>query len=139
MRIQLEAAKVYWIASVRPNGRPHVSPVWGIWLDEQFYFDGSPETRRMRNIAVNPAIAVHLDSRNDGAEVVMLEGHAHLVEQPPRLLTERIAAAYTTKYIAEKYAPSPDTWDQGGLYVVAPTVVIAWTNFQKNPTRWRFA
>jgi PPOX class probable F420-dependent enzyme len=137
-RERLEAAKVYWIASVRPNGRPHVSPVWGIWLDERLFFDGSPETRRMRNIAANPAIAVHLDSRGDGAEVVTLEGEARELKTPERTLTERIAAAYAAKYVAERYAPSPDTWDNGGLYVMPPTIVIAWTNFQKNPTRWRF-
>lgn len=137
-RMRWERAKVYWICSVRPDGRPHISPVWGVWVDDMLFFDGSPETRRMRNIAANPHIAVHLDSGPDGNEAFMIEGRAHAVQQPERALTERLAAAYRAKYAADGYAPEPTQWDEGGLYAMQPHVALGWTSFLKDPTRWQF-
>ena len=134
-RRRLEEARHYWVATVRPDGRPHVTPIWGVWLDDAFYFDGSPETRRHRNIAHNPAVAVHLE---DGADVVIVEGVAEAVADPPRSLTERLAAAYSAKYAALGYAPEPDTWDRGGLYRMRPRKALAWTQFPDDMTRWLF-
>jgi pyridoxine/pyridoxamine 5'-phosphate oxidase len=129
----------YWISTVSPDGQPHVTPVWGVWLDdalyEGFYFDGSPQTRRGRNMAVNPAVAIHLES---GDDVVIFRGQADQINGRDRKFSTRLAEAYATKYRHKNYAPAPDTWDSGGLYVVRPRVVFAWTNFPRDATRWIF-
>ena len=70
---RLESALNYWFATTRPDGRPHAMPAWAVWLDGGLYFEGSPLTRRARNLAANPAVVVHLES---GDEVVILEGEA---------------------------------------------------------------
>ena len=132
---RLASARNYWVSTTRPDGRPHATPIWAVWLDETFYMDGSPETRRGRNIAANPAVVVHLES---GAEVVILEGVAETVGRPERSFAERLAAAYAEKYAKDGYSPSPDTWDNGGLWRVRPRVVLAWSEFPKTMTRWRF-
>lgn len=134
-RKRLEEAIHYWVATVRPDGRPHVTPIWGVWLDDAFYFDGSPETRRHRNIAHNPAVAVHLE---DGADVVIVEGQATAVDDPAPTLTARLAERYGAKYASRGYAPEPDTWDAGGLYRMRPQKVLAWTTFPDDMTRWLF-
>lgn len=133
-RRRLEEAKNYWIASTRPDGRPHAVPVWGVWLDNKLYFDGSPETRRGRNIAHSPAVTVHLES---GSDVIIVEGNAYPVQAPPRELTEQLAEQYRAKYPG--YAPAADQWDEGGLYVVLPHIALGWDNFPENCTRWQFA
>lgn len=138
---QLRKAQNYWFATVRPDGRPHATPVWGVWLDGVLYFDGSGETRRMRNIEANPEVAVHLES---GDEVLILEGRAEQAATPPdRALTGRLSAAYTEKYQRHAYAPPPDQWDGGGLYAMRPRLALGWTfregeEFGKTYTRWRF-
>jgi hypothetical protein len=132
---RMENARNYWIGTTSPAGQPHATPVWGVWLDETLYFDGSPQTRRGRNLAANPGVVVHLESGND---VVILKGEAHQIEKPDRTLTTRLATAYTAKYAALGYEPTPDTWDNGGLYVLQPRVVFAWTSFPKDATRWLF-
>ncbi len=73
---RLESALNYWFATTRPDGRPHAMPAWAVWLDGTLYFEGSPLTRRARNIAANPAVVVHLES---GDDVVILEGEAREV------------------------------------------------------------
>jgi len=137
-RERLENAAVYWISTTRPNGRPHAAPVWGVWIDDTLYFDGSPQTRRGRNLAANPAVAVHLESGGEGKDVVIAEGEAREIRAPNPSLAVRLAAAYTAKYASEGYSPSPETWEGGGLYQMRPRVVIAWTNLGKDPTRWHF-
>jgi len=129
---RLESAKNYWIGTTDPEGCPHATPVWGIWLDDKLYFGGSPKTRRGRNLAGNPAVVVHLES---GTDVVILRGKALQVQTPDRALTARLAAVSASKY---GYTPSPEEYDGGGLYEMRPEVVLAWKEFPKDATRWRF-
>jgi nitroimidazol reductase NimA-like FMN-containing flavoprotein (pyridoxamine 5'-phosphate oxidase superfamily) len=131
---RMREAKNYWIATTRPNGRPHVVPTWAVWHANCLYFDGSPETRRMRNLAANPRIAVHLE---DGDQAVIVEGVASTVARPSQELGEQLAALYAAKYAALGYAPEPHSWDEGGLYVVEPDTALAWTEFGVDMTRWR--
>ena len=131
---QLTESKHYWLSSVRPNGRPHVVPRWGVFLDNKFYYDGSPETRHARNIMENPHITLNLES---GSEAIILEGTAAPAGKPSPELGRRLAQAYK-KYKELGYAPKPDSWDEGGLYVFTPRQCIAWSNFTQNPTKFVF-
>jgi nitroimidazol reductase NimA-like FMN-containing flavoprotein (pyridoxamine 5'-phosphate oxidase superfamily) len=133
---RLEQARNYWFSTTRPDGRPHAMPAWAVWLDGTLYFEGSPETRRARNLAANPALVVHLES---GDEVVVLEGEARPASPPPRALAERLAAAFTAKYAASHdYRPEPEQWDEGGLWALRPKVAFGWDTFPTALTRWRF-
>jgi hypothetical protein len=122
----LEGAKNYWVCTTRPDGRPHAVPVWGAWVDRCFYFDGGGV--KARNLAVNPAIAVHLES---GGEVVIVEGFWDKQATPDAALFERIRASYGAKY---EYRPETP----GDLYTVRPNTVLAWHKFPGDATRWRF-
>lgn len=130
---RMTAAKNFWVATTRPNGHPHLTPTWAIWLDNQLYFDGSPETRRLRNIAANPHVAISLE---DGSQAVIVEGVVSEVGPPSRQFAEQLAQTYADRYADLGYAPSPDTWNEGGLYVLTPTLALAWTEFGVDMTRW---
>ncbi|HET6261340.1 MAG TPA: pyridoxamine 5'-phosphate oxidase family protein, partial [Chloroflexia bacterium] len=126
----------YWIGTTRPDGRPHAVPIWGVWVDESFYFECGPNTRRGRNLAANPAVVVHIER---GDEVVILEGTTEQIENPDPSLAERLAEASGAKYGPQyNYQPKPDSRQEGGLCVVHPTVAFAWTKFPEDCTRWRF-
>lgn len=132
---RLAQAKNYWLCSVHPENRPHVIPKWGVWVNDRFYFDGSPETRHARNIALNPRVALHLES---GENVVVIEGTARALGKPAAELAQQVAAAYSTKYAADGYAPEPDQWDAGGLFEITPHSALAWTSFTDDPTKFLF-
>ena len=72
-RERLERARNYWVCTVRPDGRPHAAPVWGVWAKNALYFETARTSQKARNLAANPAIVVHLES---GDEVVIIEGTA---------------------------------------------------------------
>jgi nitroimidazol reductase NimA-like FMN-containing flavoprotein (pyridoxamine 5'-phosphate oxidase superfamily) len=130
---RMAAARYYWISTVDPHGRPHVTPVDGLWLDDLLYFGGSPTTRRNRNLALNPATCVHLEN---GRDVVILHGDAHPLRAPEHTLAVQLCAASAQKYgynmKPEDYEANPD-----GTYVFRPRIVFAWTESLKDITRWR--
>jgi nitroimidazol reductase NimA-like FMN-containing flavoprotein (pyridoxamine 5'-phosphate oxidase superfamily) len=134
-RAILDSALLYWVGTTRPDGRPHAVPIWGVWLDDAFWFEGGPDTRRGRNLATNPAIAVHVER---GDDVVIVEGNAQHLAHPAPALATRLADAFGTKYEPKNYRPDPASWDEGGLYCVEPHVVLAWSHFPADCTRWHF-
>src|ERR1700731_4562828 len=72
-RERLERSHDYWVATTRPDGRPHVMPVWGVFVDGEFWFSSSRQSRKARNLAANPACAITTDN---AYEPVVIEGTA---------------------------------------------------------------
>ena len=125
----------YWLCSVRADGRPHVVPRWGVYFDNKFYYDGSPETRHARNIVMNPHVSLHLEN---GEQAIILEGTSEPAGRPSPELGMKLSKAYRRKYREMGYSPKPDSWDKGGLYVFTPRQCIAWTSFTQDPTKFVF-
>jgi hypothetical protein len=128
---RMAGARNYWIGSSRPDGRPHAAPVWGVWVDETFYFSTDPRSRKGRNLGANPQVVVHLES---GDEAVILEGVVEEVRDSPELA--RFVDAYD-----EKYHIRPDTMEWAVIYALRPQVAYAWRerDFSESATRWQFS
>jgi hypothetical protein len=95
-RDHLATAKVYWIATVRPDGRPHVTPMAAIWLDDALHFTTGEHERKALNLAANAHCVVTTGTNAlDGLDVVV-EGEAVRVTDEARL--RRLAEAYISKY-----------------------------------------
>ncbi|MBI5287880.1 MAG: pyridoxamine 5'-phosphate oxidase family protein, partial [Chloroflexi bacterium] len=60
-----------WLTTVRPEARPHMMPVWGLWRGGVFEFSTGPRSRKAKNFRLNPNVAVATES---GAEAVVIEG-----------------------------------------------------------------
>lgn len=134
---RLTNASGYWIATVMPNGAPHVVPVWGILFDGDLFLEtGSPATVKNRNLKANRNVVVHLDGVDDA---VIVRGVAERVPADPAFRA-RLAAAMKGKYGGEgsEYEPEPDRWDLGSAWRIAPESVLAWREMP-TATRWRFA
>jgi general stress protein 26 len=129
---RLESATVYWIASTRPDGRPHVIPRDGMWLDGGLYYGGSPETVHYRNITHNPHVAVHI---GDGQEAIIVEGAVE-IEKPTEAMATRLSDESFAKY--PQYGRLEPSLYIGGVSVLRPRRVLAWTHFTENATRFRF-
>lgn len=129
---RLMQSKQYWVSTTRPDGRPHVVPLDGIWVDDVWYFGGSPETVTQRNLNSNPHVVMHLP---DPVEAVMVEGEARYTKPAPELVA-RLVEATREKYAEYGYDPSPEAYAEAlGLF---PQRVIAWTAFPTDATRFRF-
>ena len=126
---RLAAGHNYWVCTTRADGRPHAVPVWGLWLDDAFWFSTGRTSVKARNLARRPAVVVHLES---GDETVILEGDV----EEAREGHEEYADRYEAKY---GYRPSP--LDEANVtYVLRPRTAQTWTEsgFPRNATRWVF-
>jgi Pyridoxamine 5'-phosphate oxidase len=81
----LQGAEVYWLSTVRPDGRPHVTPLLGVWLDGALYFCTGPAERKAKNLAQNPncVLTTGCNGLDDGLDLVV-EGAATKVSQGGR-------------------------------------------------------
>lgn len=144
---QLADAKLYWLTTVRPDGRPHVTPLLGVWNEGGLYFCTGSTERKAKNLSQN-ANCILTTGRNDledGLDVVA-EGEAAVVTDDSEL--GRVAGVFETKYGSRFTAPG-GTWfglgDEirtGGavLYRVAPSTVFGFGKGVKySQTRWRFS
>lgn len=128
---RMAVARNYWICTTRPDGNPHVAPVWGIWLDDRLYFGTASNARKAKNLAANPAVVVHLES---GDEAVIIEGVAELLANNP--ITPPMDEAYAAKYQMTLSEAGGDA----AIFAVRPQVVLAWaeSDFPNTATRWQF-
>jgi Pyridoxamine 5'-phosphate oxidase len=131
---RLTAAPVYWVASVRPEGRPHVTPIWGVWVDEAFWMEGGSRTRRFINLQQNPAAVVTVERGNDA---VIVEGDAEKVLQLDDGLLQRLLAGYAKYKASHGYQADAENWAEG-IWRVTPRKVLGWSNFPTDCTRWTF-
>jgi hypothetical protein len=91
---RLEKSRQYWIATTRPDGSPHLMIIWGLWLDDCFWFSTGAKSRKARNMAENPRCVVGTD---DAAKAVILEGTVELID-PQHPDFEKFAKTYEKKY-----------------------------------------
>jgi hypothetical protein len=70
---RLSKSRQYWVATVHPEGRPHVMLVWGVWTDGTFYFSTGSQSRKAHNLAQNSACVV---CSQDSEQAVIVEGTA---------------------------------------------------------------
>lgn len=96
-RAHLENAELFWLSTVRPDERPHVTPLIAVWLDEALYFCTGPDERKARNLAENSSciLTTGRGVLGEGLDIVV-EGDAMVVRDDTKL--ERVADAYFTKY-----------------------------------------
>jgi general stress protein 26 len=141
----LEAAEIFWISTVRPDGRPHVTPLLAVWLDGAMHFCTGADEQKARNLARNPrcSLTTGCNALGEGLDIVV-EGEAAPVREKARL--ERLAALYEAKYGSDWRFEVRDGafFHSGGSALVFELAPVTAYGFGKgkdgfSQTRWRFA
>jgi nitroimidazol reductase NimA-like FMN-containing flavoprotein (pyridoxamine 5'-phosphate oxidase superfamily) len=147
----LTDAQLYWIITVRTDGRPHAVPLVGVWHEGAFAFCTGEEEQKQRNLDANPRVAVTTGSNgangwNSGKDVVV-EGTAVRVTGADEL--QELADAWFAKYGDDwKFAVRGEEFvelsDSGGstrggarVYRIAATKAMAFGD-PHGQTRYRF-
>jgi general stress protein 26 len=141
-RRKLEAAELFWITTVRTDGRPHTAPLVAVWLDDVHFCTGPGEQKAI-NIAGNPRVNLLTGSADwtEGLDLVV-EGEAVRVTDQDKL--ERLAQAWTTKWDGRwQYQAGRDAFllEEGltGLvFAVRPAKVFAFGKGTFTQTRHSF-
>lgn len=141
-RQRLADAEIYWLTTIRPDGRPHVTPLIGVWLDGAMHLCTGTHEQKARNLAANPrcALTTGTNTLSDGYDLV-IEGEARRVTDDAYLA--RIADAYRAKYGPGWSFTARDGHLQsaGGpafAYRVAPATAYGFGKTNPSQTRWTF-
>jgi PPOX class probable F420-dependent enzyme len=118
---------IVWLTTVRADGQPQSVPVWFVWDGRAFLVYSQPGKPKLRNIAENPKISLHLRGTETGADVVAIEGTAeHAPDYPP---ADRVEL-YIEKYrrLIDQYGWSPASFakDYSEPIRLTPTAVRTW-------------
>ena len=135
----LLGAPYFWIATTSDDGAPHLVQQWGVWIDQQLWFEGSERTRWARNLARDPRISFGMQTGNNATYG---DGTAEVVRAVPLPLARRIAAQYGAKYgPGFKYRPKAEQYNTGHAFRVRPGKLIAFDvkKFNSSATRFTFA
>jgi nitroimidazol reductase NimA-like FMN-containing flavoprotein (pyridoxamine 5'-phosphate oxidase superfamily) len=139
----LAEADTYWLATIRPDGAPHVIPVLAVWSDGGVHFAAGRTSRKAANLSRDARCTI--TTSTPGIDLVV-QGRAARVSDDARL--RNVAAAYATKYdwhvdvcdgaFYGEGAPTagPPPYD---VYEITPTTIFAFgTTESFGATRWRF-
>ncbi|MPY96264.1 MAG: pyridoxamine 5'-phosphate oxidase [Acidimicrobiia bacterium] len=124
----------YWVATTWADGRPHLAPVWGVWMGDALWFSSGRRSRKARNLEAEPRCAVSTD---DAQEPVVLNGAATRVVDLRAIqgFLETCNAKYGSGYGIEFLDP-----EVNATFQVLPRTVVGLTeaDFGGSPTRWAF-
>jgi PPOX class probable F420-dependent enzyme len=95
---RLRENRILWLASVRPDGRPHLVYVFFLWDGKHILIFSEPTSQKIRNVQHNPHVILGLDETREGEDMVILEGRAELLDDPA---VNPTLPAYAAKYDAE--------------------------------------
>ncbi|MFE7772452.1 pyridoxamine 5'-phosphate oxidase family protein [Streptomyces sp. NPDC057445] len=140
----LEKAEIFWLSTVRPDGRPHVTPLIAVWLDGALYFATGERERKALNIATNPHVVLTTGSSLFGTgHDLVVEGEAVRITDEKRL--RRLAEAWEAKYGSEWHfdvqdeAFRSDGHGRALVFEVAPATAFGFGRGEAfSQTRWRF-
>ncbi|MER7174963.1 pyridoxamine 5'-phosphate oxidase family protein [Streptomyces mesophilus] len=139
----LVEAELFWISTVRPDGRPHVTPLPAVWRDGKLHFCTGAQERKALNLAANPQLVLTTGNNtwNKGFDVVV-EGAAVRVTDDARLRT--LAAAWECKYGSFWHFEVNDGCFEHGagkalVFEVAPRTAFGFGKGEPfSQTRWTF-
>ena len=118
------------IATARPDGRPHLVPIWFWWDGTSIYMETPPTFVKAKNLVQNPHCAVSIDVTEGGLrfKAVVLEGQVELIHD--RLFTLDMVTRIYTKYLGAEGARSPTPQrminSEHVIIKLTPTKVLTW-------------
>jgi general stress protein 26 len=139
----LETAELFWITTVRADGRPHVTPLVAVWLDGALHFSTGPTEQKALNLRGNPHVILSTGCNTwDCGLDVVVEGDAVKVNDESVL--QRLAQAWTTKWDGSwRFGVRDGAFvnEEGGradVFAVMPTKVLTFGKGTFSQTRYRF-
>jgi len=139
----LKTAELFWVVTVRADGRPHVTPLVAVWLDGAIHFCTGDTEQKAMNLRRNPHVILTAGSNHwDAGLDVVVEGDAVQVTDDDVL--KRLAQAWTTKwdgrwqYEVRSGAFHSESVETIPVFSVTPTKVFAYAEGTFSQTRHQF-
>lgn len=123
---RLEQETIIWLSTVRPDGRPHLVPVWFLWHEGKILIFSKPD-QKIRNLHANPNVMLALEALDGGEDVVLIEGQASILEVGQ---LSPVMASYAHKYAEGLKGLGTSAEQMAAIYnqaiLISPTRFNAW-------------
>jgi hypothetical protein len=93
----IEAAELFWVSTLRADGRPHVTPVVAAWAEEAIWFSTGSEEQKFANLRVNPHVVLTTGCNmwSSGLDVIVEGVALHVTDDE---VLGRVAGAFAHKW-----------------------------------------
>ena len=141
----LRQAELYWLTTVRGDGRPHVTPLIGVLVEGAMHFCTGLEEQKARNVSQHSQVALTTGSNTwaSGLDIVV-EGTARRIDDQPIL--HQVAKGYEEKYgsvwhfdVGDGVLVHPDGHHAAAVFRINAHKVLAFAKQPHGQTRYRFA
>ena len=130
LRERLETEPIAWLTTVRPDGAPHLVPVWFVWDGGAFLVFSKPVARKVRNVEVDGRVMLAIGRPEDDFDVQLVEGEATLLPEPAEAVLRTEAGLLIAKYRAWMDAIGLGLDEFAATYTrvmrIAPTRFLGW-------------
>ena len=135
----LDAAEVFWIITSRRDGRPHVTPLIAVWMNDAAYFCTGHDEQKARNLRANPSCSLLTGCNRLAGTDLAIEGQAVLVTDDATL--EPLAEQFRTKYddawgFRVEAGRFVGTGGAADVYRLQPRVAYGFGKVPFHHTRW---
>jgi hypothetical protein len=132
---RLEKSHNYWISTARADGRPHLMVVWGVWIEDSFWFCTGARTQKSKNLAAHSHCVI---ATENAEEAVILEGQSAQISD--NIQIHGFVSAYNRKYGGDVEALLND--QSSLVFRISPYKAFGFDenaeNFVDSATRWDF-
>ena len=103
---RLRDERLAWLTTVTPRGTPQPVLVWFLWDGEaSILLYSRPDTPKLRNVANNPRVSLHLDGNGQGGDAVVCLGQASVSDDPPAHEVDDYVAKYAGFIERNRWTP----------------------------------
>ena len=123
----LQDEPVVWLSSVRPDGGPHLVPIWFSWDGREILIASKPHAQKVRNVRGNPSVMLALGEAEDDFDVGLLEGRAELLDAPAaECLPSTHLAKYRRQMAGIGLSPAEFLTTYSQVIQIVPTRFLPW-------------
>ena len=122
----LASEPVVWISSVRPDGAPHLVPIWFTWDGATLLVFSKPHAQKVRNLRANPTVMLALGDPSADFDVVLVEARAELDPIPASSLPPAHLAKYGERMAALGLSPEAFLETYAQVIRITPERPLGW-------------
>jgi PPOX class probable F420-dependent enzyme len=122
----LHEEPVVWLSTVRPDGAPHIVPIWFTWDGTSLLVFSKPGAQKVRNVRVSPIAMLALGEPEDDFDVAMAEARVELLDEPATELPWAHIEKYGSRMAALGLTPDQFVATYSQVIRITPTRTVPW-------------
>jgi PPOX class probable F420-dependent enzyme len=123
----LEREPIVWLSTVRPDGGPHLVPIWFWWDASAVVVYSKPDAQKVRNLRANPSVMLALGDAEDDFDIGLVRGHAQLLATPTgQTLTGPFLEKYADRVAALGLTAETFARTYSQVIRIVPDVFLDW-------------